>query len=102
MKRILVGAVVLLWGTAWSQESTAPNPPPGVAALPAAKTTARQTQWQRASIDERVGLAEQIGEEGAEGFAAKNGYEPLLRNGDKVLRQGFDQVYRAKDGRIVV
>lgn len=63
--------------------------------------TARQAEWLQATINERVRLAERLGEEGAEAFAAKKGYEPLLRNGDKVLRQGFDQVYRAKDGSIV-
>ena len=69
---------------------------------PAARTTARQAQWLQASLDERVRLAERLGEEGAEALAARKGYEPLLRNRDKVLRQGFDQVYRAKDGGIVV
>jgi len=64
--------------------------------------TVRQAQWLQATLDERVRLAERLGEEGAEAFAAKKGYEPLLRKGDKVLRQGFDQVYRAKDGSIVV
>jgi hypothetical protein len=62
----------------------------------------RQSQWLQASLEERVRLAEHLGEEGAEAFAAKKDYKPLLRNGDKVLRQGFDQVYRAKDGSIVV
>lgn len=71
-------------------------------APPAANRTDRQSQWLRSSLDERVRLAERLGEEGAEAFAKKKGYEPLLRNGDKVLRQGFDQVYRAKDGGIVV
>jgi hypothetical protein len=64
--------------------------------------TVRQAQWLQASLDERVRLAERLGEEGAEAFAAKKEYEPLLQNGDKILRQGFDQVYRAKDGCLVV
>jgi hypothetical protein len=64
--------------------------------------TARQKQWLNATLEQRQILAEQLGEEGAERFAAKQGYKPLLQNGDKVLRQGLDQVYRAKDGGIVV
>src|SRR5207245_1929416 len=64
--------------------------------------TPAQVEWLKASTDERVKIAERLGEEGAEAFAAKKGYEPLLRNADKVLRQGFDQVYRARDGSIVV
>jgi hypothetical protein len=64
--------------------------------------TARQIWGQQASPYEKNRLAERLGEKGAEVFAAERGYEPLLRNGDKVLRQGLDQVYRAKDSRIVV
>lgn len=64
--------------------------------------TPRQSQWLQASPDERIRLAERIGEDGAEGLAGKKGYEPLLQRGDKLLPQGFDQVYRAKDGSIVV
>ena len=64
--------------------------------------TPRQSQWLQASPGERIRLAERLGEDGAEAFAGKHGYEPLLRRGDKLLPQGFDQVYRAKDGGIVV
>lgn len=82
--------------------STVPAQSTETIAPPASKPTARQAQWLQASLDERVRLAERLGEQGAEAFAAKKGYDPLLRNGDKLLRQGFDQVYRAKDGSIVV
>jgi hypothetical protein len=91
-----VWATLLLVSTVHGQTTTE------TAAPPAAKVTVRQEEWLQATIDQRVKLAERLGEEGAEAFATKKGYEPLLRNGDKVLRQGFDQVYRATDGSIVV
>ena len=87
-------AILLLASTVCAQ-STTQTPP-------ASPMTARQSQWHQASLDERIRLAEHLGEEGAEAFADKKGYQPLLRNGDKSLPQGFDQVYRAKDGSIVV
>ena len=71
-------------------------------APPTTEMTARQREWLKATINERVRLAEQLGEEGAQAYAAKKGYEPLLTKADKSLPQGFDQVYRAKDGSIVV
>jgi hypothetical protein len=64
--------------------------------------TPRQQVWLKASLEERNLLAERLGEEGAEAFAAKAGYKPLLTKADKSVRQGFDQVYRAPDGGIVV
>ncbi len=76
--------------------------PPGEKALPANTPTDRQHEWMKATDQERIQLAERIGEEGAHAFAAKQGYKPLLTKGDKSLSQGFDQVYQARDGSIVV
>ena len=64
--------------------------------------TARQQAWLKASPDERVLMAERIGEEGASALAEKRGHRPILTGEQKTLRQGFDQVYRTPDGQVVV
>ncbi len=64
--------------------------------------TARQREWLDASVDERIRIAELLGEEGAMAYAKKKGYQPILTKANKTLPQGFDQVYRAKNGGIVV
>ena len=69
---------------------------------PITSLTPKQLQWQQSSIQNRILIAEKIGEEGAKAFASVKGYEPILNDADKAIRQGFDQVYRAKDGSIVV
>ena len=61
-----------------------------------------QQQYLNATLDQRITIAESLGERGANEFAKKNGYESILTAEQKSLRQGFDQVYRAPDGRIVV
>jgi hypothetical protein len=45
-------------------------------AQPAAKVTARQAEWLQSTIDQRVKLAERVGEEGAEAFAAGTAVAP--------------------------
>jgi hypothetical protein len=70
--------------------------------LAPAQATARQQQWLSATIQQRVQLAEQIGEKGAQTFAKSKGYTPLLNSADKAIHQGFDQVYRASNGGVVV
>lgn len=57
---------------------------------PPATMTARQQEWLSATSNERVRLAEKLGEEGACANAAKKGYEPILTKADKSLPQGFD------------
>lgn len=91
-----VSAILLLASTVSAQSTK------DASVTSAAAITERQSQWLRSPLDERIRLAERLGEEGAEAFARQKGYEPLLRNGDKALKQGFDQVYRTKDGAIVV
>lgn len=59
-------------------------------------------EWLNASLDQRVKLAEELGEAGARRFAAAKSWEPVLDSADKALRQGFDQVYRSADGMIHV
>lgn len=64
--------------------------------------TPRQQAWLSASIDERVRLAEALGEDGARAVARSRGYTPLLDGTERSLRQGLDQVYRAADGTVHV
>ena len=67
----------------------------GTAALKQSPTP-RQTEWLSATIDQRVKIAEQIGEEGGCGIAAAKGYEPILDGTMKTLRQGPDWVGRSR------
>lgn len=82
--------------------ASAQSVPEAAAPAAAANMTELQSQWLRSNLRERVRIAERIGESGAEALAKKLGYVPILRNGDKTLSQGFDQVYLARNGGIVV
>jgi hypothetical protein len=72
--------------------------------LPASSSqiTAAQREYLAATPEQRVKLAERLGERGAAAMAEKKGYQPILTGEQKSVRQGFDQVYRAADGRVVV
>lgn len=73
-----------------------------VAAEKVDQPTARQRQWLAATPQERVRLAEALGEEGARKMARSKGYQTLYDGLKKTLPQGPDQVYQAADGRVVV
>ena len=77
---------------------------PAIGQMPArgANVTARQKAWLRASPQERVLMAERLGEQGATALAEKKGYRPILTGEQKTIRQGFDIVCRAPDGQVVV
>jgi hypothetical protein len=64
--------------------------------------TARQHEWLKATPEQRVGLSELLGDDGARALAKKNGYEAICDGVDRTLPQGPDQVYRAPDGRTMV
>jgi hypothetical protein len=70
-------------------------------AVAATRPTAQQLAYYLTPLDERTGLIELLGEKGAEEYAAKQGWRPLMRSGDKVLRQGIDQLYVSPDGTVV-
>ena len=64
----------------------APTAPPAVVvpddvavARIAPAATSRQIEWLRATPDQRVRLAQQLGEDGAETFARSKGLTPVLR-----------------------
>lgn len=80
---------------------------PGTVSEPVAEgkiagPTVRQQEWLKASPQERVRMAEELGEEGARQMAKAKGYETLFDGVDRLLPQGPDQVYRAADGRVIV
>ena len=64
--------------------------------------TPRQLEWLAASPEQRVKLAEQLGEDGARQLARSKGWQPIVDGTGSTFRQGFDQVYRAADDLIVV
>lgn len=73
-----------------------------VAAEKIGSATVRQQLWLTATPQERVRLAEALGEEGARKMARSLGHQTLFDGLKKTLPQGPDQVYLAKDGRVIV
>lgn len=59
--------------------------------------TPRQQAWLQATIDQRVRLAEQLGDEGARAFAQNKGWKPVFDGTARGLAQGPDQVYIGAD-----
>ena len=67
-------------------------------ASPAATSaTPRQEAWLKASINERVLLAEDLGEEGGRAFAKSKGWTAVYDGKSWSMVHGPDQVYRAAD-----
>lgn len=64
--------------------------------------TLRQQNWLKASIEQRVKLAEQLGDDGARAFASAKTWTPVFDGTDRGSFQGPDQVYRAADGTVHV
>ena len=59
-----------------------------------------QREWLKATPEERIRIAERIGETGAARWAEEQGLQRLRVN--KTIPQGVDQIYRASDGTIYV
>lgn len=95
-----VAFAYLLPQAGWAQTTAAEVSHGPVSAIGGA--TIRQQQWLAATVEQRVALAEQIGEEGARALAKSRGWMPLMDGTNSVLRQGLDQVYRDVDGIIHV
>lgn len=64
--------------------------------------TLRQQEWLEATPEQRVHIAEEIGEQGAREFARAKGWQPILDGTEKSIPQGLDQVYRGADGAVHV
>jgi hypothetical protein len=73
---------------------------PTASAPAATAPTARQQAWLNASINERVLLAEDLGEEGGRVFAKAKGWTTVYDGTSWSLVHGPDQVYRAADDTI--
>ena len=67
-----------------------------------ARLTRRQLNWINASLQQRIRLAETLGEKGTRDIARLKGLRPLLDGLKRTLPQGPDQVYRGLDGMIHV
>ncbi|MCR4412046.1 MAG: hypothetical protein NUV77_06420 [Thermoguttaceae bacterium] len=105
---ILTAAVVVGAALGIDRDCTAQTATPEVAS-PSSSTdaaaqpgTLRQQEWLKATPDQRVRIAEEIGERGARRFAEAKGWEPILDGTEKTIPQGFDQVYRGADGIVHV
>lgn len=59
--------------------------------------TPRQQAWLRATPEERVGLAEKLGDDGARAFGRQRGWQPVFDGAGRTLPQGPDQVWRSAD-----
>ncbi len=59
--------------------------------------TPRQQAWLEASIDQRVRLAEKLGDEGARTFSQSKGWTPVFDGSVRGLAQGPDQIYIGPD-----
>lgn len=64
--------------------------------------TPRQHAWLKATIEQRIRLAEQLGDEGARTFAKSKGWDSVFDGTARTVMQGPDQVYRGSDGLVHV
>jgi len=64
--------------------------------------TPRQRLWLDASVNERLLLAEEIGEEGGRAFAHGKSWAPVYDGTEGAMIHGPDQVYRGADGTVHV
>ena len=95
---VLLAALVLLSSNgfvAFAHAQTVAELEPANAA--ATSATPRQQAWLKASINERVLLAEDIGEEGGRAFAKSKGWTPVYDGKSWSMVHGPDQVYRGTD-----
>jgi hypothetical protein len=80
--------------TVFSQVASVPIPFKG--------GTGFQPNWLQSSFEQRMRIAERIGEHGAREMARANGYDTVYDGFGRMLPQGPDMVYRASDGRLIV
>lgn len=58
-----------------------------------ASANANRENWLKAALEERVKIAEEIGEDGARRYAREQGYTTVFDGKVRSVRQGPDQVY---------
>jgi hypothetical protein len=64
--------------------------------------TIRQQAWLKSTVDQRIRLAEQLGDEGARTFAKAKAWTPVFDGIYRTLVQGPDQVYLGSDDLVHV
>jgi hypothetical protein len=97
----LVVGGVLVWATPSDAQVVAPEvATQSETVTPKPAGTARQQAWLKATVNQRVKLAEQIGDEGARAFAKAKGWSPVFDGTARGVVQGPDQVYLAVDGTV--
>lgn len=103
---IMLAASLVLAGNFVQNLYAESGPPKGATLLMERQRQAGPTKvqdaWLKATPDERIRLAEGLGEKGARNWARSQGWKPLLDNSSKSVPQGPDMVYRAKDGIVHV
>lgn len=99
-RMMMIGAMLL--GAMLATPTVGVGQVAGTVAAEKVVGTARQQQWLAATPQERVRLAEALGDEGARAMAKAKGYESVYDGLGRMLPQGPDQVYRAADGRVIV
>lgn len=97
----VICGVVLMACCAWPSVSVGQSQTT-MAVEKAVTGTVRQQAWLASTPNERMRLAEMIGDDGARVMAKAKGYDVIYDGSGRTLRQGPDQVYRGKDGRIIV
>ena len=99
---LVVGALVF-----WTQPGAAQTVAPEVVTQTTEKGaasvgTALQQKWLSASVNERMKLAEQLGDDGARAFAKAKRWTPVFDGVGRGVTQGPDQVYQAADNVVHV
>ena len=97
---VVIGMVLSACG-AWPSVSVGQSPTT-MEVEKAVAGTVRQQEWLASTLNERMQLAEMLGDDGARAMAKAKGYDVIYDGSGRTLRQGPDQVYRGKDGRVIV
>ncbi len=62
-----------------------------------------QADWLKATPEQRIPIAEHLGEQGARQYAQSQGWQPIYQGQDRQIRQGLDLVYQdPATGKIIV
>ncbi|MCG3130421.1 MAG: hypothetical protein FLDDKLPJ_01178 [Phycisphaerae bacterium] len=97
----IVGASFVGSLPAAAQSAAPAQAAPPVMEAPAGPTP-RQQAWLHATPEQRVLLAEKLGDDGARALARQRGWQSVFDGAARALPQGPDQVWRSADGVIHV
>lgn len=111
MAKAILSTMVRILGTIGFLLSVAAGPSMGQTTVApelessdfAQSAAVQQQKWLNASPEERVKIAEQIGEEGARQYAHQQGWKPIFEGHNRTMPQGPDLIYwDNKRGKVVV